>query len=384
VGYLKVLLTVNTGSSSIRLEAFTLNGQSPSSIQAKHYELDQRSPEKILREYLDEFEFSKVDAVSHRVVHGGTTLVEPSLIVARVEIEIERLIPLAPLHNPVALNWITACRDLFGQHVPQIAVFDTAFYVSLPAVAATYALPAEFSKTYNIRRYGFHGLAHQALWQRWLELDPDRGDNDRRAVSMQLGAGCSITAIRNGQPQDTSMGFSPLEGLVMATRSGDIDPGLIIYLEKQYDLSPSTIEEILNHKSGLLGLSGKSADMRTLLEMESPQAELAVSLYCYRIAKYIGAYFTILGGSDALLFGGGVGENAPVVRKRIMDALRWCGVELDDRANEQVSGKERKISSTGSKIEAWVIPVDEATILAKEAAVVLEKREMKIQGGSAK
>jgi acetate kinase len=379
-----LLLTVNTGSSSIRLEAFTLNGQSPSSIQAKHYELDQRSPEKILREYLDEFEFSKVDAVSHRVVHGGTTLVEPSLIDARVEIEIERLIPLAPLHNPVALNWITACRDLFGQHVPQIAVFDTAFYVSLPAVAATYALPAEFSKTYNIRRYGFHGLAHQALWQRWLELDPDRGDNDRRAVSMQLGAGCSITAIRNGQPQDTSMGFSPLEGLVMATRSGDIDPGLIIYLEKQYDLSPSTIEEILNHKSGLLGLSGKSADMRTLLEMESPQAELAVSLYCYRIAKYIGAYFTILGGSDALLFGGGVGENAPVVRKRIMDALRWCGVELDDRANEQVSGKERKISSAGSKIEAWVIPVDEATILAKEAAVVLEKREMKIQGGSAK
>ncbi len=376
-----MLLTVNAGSSAIRLEAFQLDDQAPISIGAKHYEVDKHIPAQLLRQYVDEFELSEVDAISHRVVHGGTSLVKPSLIDEEIEIEIQRLIPLAPLHNPVALRWIAACREVFGSSIPQIAVFDTAFYVSLPAVASLYALPTELSKSYSIRRYGFHGLAHQALWQTWLELDPDRAGNGGRTISLQLGAGCSITAIKDGMPQDTSMGFSPLEGLVMATRSGDVDPGLIIYLQKQHDLSPSAIDHILNHQSGLLGLSEKSADMRVLLETQTPQAQLAIAIYCYRVSKYVGAYLTVLGGADALLFGGGVGENAPIIRKRIAETLKWCGVELDDKANTNASGKEVEISSSDSSIQAWVIRVDEARILAKEAAVLLNEGKVKTQGG---
>ena len=367
-----MLLTVNTGSSSIRLEAFELKEGRPESIQAKLYELDDQVPERLLREYFDQFGFLKPDAVSHRVVHGGTSLVESTVIDAQVEIEIARLIPLAPLHNPMALAWINASQAFCGPDVPQIAVFDTAFYAALPPVASTYAFPVELARVYDVRRYGFHGLAHQALWQRWHELNPKYGDNQGRAISLQLGAGCSVTAVEDGRPKDTSMGFSPLEGLVMATRSGDIDPGLIIYLQKQHEMSPSEIEQILNYDSGLLGLSGESADMRLLLESKNPQAELAISLYCYRITKYIGAYLTVLGGADAILFGGGVGENAPLIRKYILDALKWCGVKPDEQANTGLVGKEGKISRESSSIEAWVISVDEATILAREAAAVLQ------------
>jgi acetate kinase len=304
--------------------------------------------------------------VAHRVVHGGAHLTSTRRIDAEVEAEIERLAPLAPLHNPVALAWIGVCREVLGTDVSQVAVFDTAFYAKLPEVAATYALPRELGAKHRLRRYGFHGLAHQALWLRWRELRPDLPDGGR-VISFQLGAGCSVTAIAHGQPLDTSMGFSPLEGLVMATRSGDVDPGLVTHLQRVERLSASDAERLLNERSGLLGVSGVSGDMRKLVGSDDPRARLALQLYCYRARKYLGAYLMVLGGADAILFGGGVGEHAATVRAGILEGLDWAGIRLDAAANAANTGREGRISDTGSRTEAWVIPVDEARLLAREA-----------------
>ena len=250
-----------------------------------------------------------------------------------------------------------------SERVPQVAVFDTAFYARLPAVAATYALPRELAARHGLRRYGFHGLAHQALWSRWRELRPDVADGGR-LISFQLGAGCSVTAVERGAARDTSMGFSPLEGLVMATRSGDIDPALVTYLQRVEDLSAEESERLLNERSGLLGISGVSGDMRKLLAADDPHARLAVELYCYRARKYLGAYMAVLGGADAILFGGGVGENAAGVRARILAGFEWAGIRLDAAENSAAAGREGRLSAVDSRMDAWVIPVDEARILA--------------------
>jgi len=299
-------------------------------------------------------------------VHGGARLTSTRRIDAAVEAEIERLAALAPLHNPVALAWIRACREALGVDLPQVAVFDTAFYAHLPEVARTYALPHALCERHGLRRYGFHGLAHQALWSRWRVLRPDVADGGR-VISFQLGAGCSVTAIDHGRPLDTSMGFSPLEGLVMATRGGDLDPGLVTFLQRVEGLNAADMEQLLNERSGLLGVSGTSADLRTLLAADDPRARLAIDLYCYRARKYLGAYLAVLGGADAVLFGGGVGEHAAVVRAGILAGFAWAGLRLDAVANTATVGREGRISKTDSRIEAWVIPVDEARVLATEA-----------------
>lgn len=368
-----VILTVNAGSSSVRIVAFRRNHRILERLAAVHYDNGERTPQILLSKFLTEFNIAEVDAIAHRIVHGGESLTAPCLIDARVEAEINRLSSLAPLHNPVALSWIHACSDILGSNVPQIAIFDTAFYTSLPLVAVTYALPHDLCKRYNLRRYGFHGIAHQAIWQRWRQLCPEVEEGGR-VISLQLGAGCSITAIDCGKPKDTSMGFSPLEGLVMATRSGDLDPGLITYLQREHGLKPDEIEHILNTASGLLGVSGKSGDMRVLLETENPEARLAVALYCYRVSKYIGAYLAVLGGADAVIFGGGVGENSPAVREQILKDMEWCGIELDAQANNTVMGREAKISAANSKVDVWVVPVDEAVVLVQEAVTALNKQ----------
>jgi acetate kinase len=284
-----------------------------------------------------------------------------------VEAEIERLAPLAPLHNPLALAWIRACREQLGAELPQVAVFDTGFYARLPEVARTYALPYTLMRKLIVRRYGFHGLAHEAMWRRWRALR----SADKCVISLQLGAGCSITAVCNGAPVDTSMGFSPLEGLVMATRAGDVDPGLLLYLQRAEGMTPERLEKLLNEESGLLGVSGASSDMRALLTSSDPQARLAVDLYCYRARKYIGAYLATLGGADAILFGGGVGEHAPAVRAKILDSMQWAGIVLDAARNDAAIGTEARISDLNSKVEVWVVPVDEAVILAQAAQAVL-------------
>ncbi|MDP1708174.1 MAG: acetate/propionate family kinase [Gammaproteobacteria bacterium] len=364
------LLTVNTGSSSIRLTVLMLEAGVPRVVASHHATHAGATQVEVLREFLQHTSLHAIDAVAHRVVHGGTRLVRPCLIDAEVEAEITRLAPLAPLHNPLALGWLGACREVLGDIIPQVAVFDTAFYAALPDVAATYALPHALCASHGLRRYGFHGLAHQAMWRRWCALRPERKDGER-VISLQLGAGCSVTALRDGRPVETSMGFSPLEGLVMATRAGDVDPGLLLFLQRTESLTPEALEKMLNEDSGLLGISGISADMRTLLASREPAARLAVDVYCHRARKYLGAYLAVLGGADAILFGGGVGEHAAEVRARILAGMEWAGIVVDDAANSVAVGAEARISTHDSSVALWVTPVDEAVILAEEAATVL-------------
>ena len=365
-----IVLTINTGSSSVRLAVFSPEGELLSRRASGHFSGDLNDPAAMLRAFLRDHDVgAAVAVVAHRIVHGGARLTAPCRIDAAVEAEIERLAPLAPLHNPRALEWIRACRVPFGAETAQVAVFDTEFYATLPEAAATYALPRALCARHGIRRYGFHGIAHQAMWRRWRELRPDINAGGR-VISLQLGAGCSITAIREGQVVDTSMGFSPLEGLVMATRSGDADPGLLLFLQRAEGLTPERMERLLNEESGLLGLSGVSGDMRALLDTDDAGARLAVAVYCYRACKYVGAYLAALGGADAILFGGGVGEHAPEVRAQILAGLEWLGIVLDADANRAAVGAEMCISNRGSATEVWVIPVDEAAILAQAALAV--------------
>jgi acetate kinase len=369
-----IVLTVNAGSSSVRIAAFAPEGESLSRRAGEHFSGDRNDPAEILRAFLKDHGIEEVAVVAHRIVHGGAHLTAPCRIDAAVEAKIERLAPLAPLHNPRALEWIRACRALFGVETAQVAVFDTAFYATLPKVAATYALPRALAAKHGIKRYGFHGIAHQAMWRRWVELRP-RARQGGCAISLQLGAGCSITAIRDGRAADTSMGFSPLEGLVMATRPGDVDPGALTFLARAEGLSLDRLERLLNEEAGLLGMSGTSGDMRTLLEADDEDARLAVDVYCYRARKYIGAYLAALGGAEAILFGGGVGEHAPLVRAKILAGLGWLGIVLDPDANRAAVGTEMCISHRSSKVELWVIPVDEAAILAQAALTVMATHE---------
>jgi acetate kinase len=308
------------------------------------------------------------DAVGHRVVHGGDRFVGPALIDDKVIEEIEALGELAPLHNLPALDAIRAARAILGPSIPMVATFDTAFHRSLPERAARYAIPPELAEKHRVYRYGFHGLAHRYMAERCAALS-GRPIDETKLITLQLGNGCSATAIDGGLSIDTSMGFTPLEGLVMGTRSGDIDPSVIGYLACREGVAPEEVEHRLNTASGLQGISGRSHDMRELLQAESrgdARAALAVETFCYRARKYVGAYLAALGGADALVFGGGIGENAPVVRSRICDGLEWCGLTLDPDRNERTTGSERTISAEGSKVQAYVIAVDEEVVIARD------------------
>lgn len=363
------ILTVNTGSSSVRLAAFVRDGDQLTELASVRHDLGSE-PRVILEEFALAHGLVEVNLVVHRVVHGGMNLTASRLLDHEVEREIERLAPLAPLHNPTSLSWIRVTADVFGAGTAQVAVFDTAFFTDLPQAAQTYAIPYALSEKYGLRRYGFHGLAHQAMWQAWRRQGAC-ALQEGKVISIQLGAGCSITAIDNGSARDTSMGFSPLEGLVMATRSGDIDPGLATFLQRQENLAPEQLDQMLNERSGLWGISGISADIRELLKSEDERARLAIDLYCYRARKYVGAYLAVLGGVDAIIFGGGVGENVPPVREKILANMEWCGIRLDLEKNRRPDGMSR-ISSGTSQVEVWVIPVNEAAILANEAVSVME------------
>ncbi len=372
-----IVITINAGTSSVRLGAFAREGVQVRPIASKRYETRYAQagtgeargddPRALLRRFVQDHGVEAVERVAHRVVHGGENLPAVASINAAVENEIARLVPLAPLHNPIALRWIRASRAVFGGDVAQVAVFDTGFYRDLPAVARTYAVSRSLADKHGLRRYGFHGLAHAYMNARWRRCMPDAG---ARVISLQLGAGCSITAAENGIARDTSMGFTPLEGLVMATRSGDIDPGLLLYLQRTEGWDADTTDRMLNEEAGLAGLSGVSADMRVLLASDAPAARLAVDVYCYRARKYIGAYMAALGGVDAILFGGGVGENAAAVRERILAYMDWCGIRLDARRNTATTGVEGRISADDAPVAVWVIPVDEAAMLVEQAVAL--------------
>jgi acetate kinase len=305
---------------------------------------------------------SRLVAIGHRIVHGGPQLTAPVRITADVWRQLDALRELAPLHNPPALAVVRSTVARYPG-VPLYAVFDTAFFADLPPHAREYALPAEWRLNRGLRRFGFHGLAHDHLTREARRL----GDKRQRLVTLQLGNGCSAAAVLDGQPVDTSMGFSPLEGLIMATRPGDLDAGVVLELARRGE-SWSTISHMLHRESGLKGLSGASADVRELLELEThghEGAALAMAAFHHRLLKYVGAYAAVLGGLDAIAIGGGVGENAPIVRARLCRSLEWLGVRLDAAANEDAVGVAARISSTSSAVAVDVIPVDEELLIAE-------------------
>lgn len=311
-----------------------------------------------------------IDAVGHRVVHGGEQFQRSVRIDATVLRSIEEMIDLAPLHNPHNLKGIAAARAVLGADVPHVAVFDTAFHQTLPESAYLYAIPYQLYRRHKIRRYGFHGTSHRYIAYRWRELTGTTRKRTR-IITLHLGNGCSACAIDAGNSVDTSMGFTPLEGLVMGTRSGDLDPAVLEFLGAKEGLSPSEVDNLLNKQSGLLGLSGLTHDMRDLLaearENADRRARLAIDIFCYRAQKYIGAYLAALDGADAVVFAGGIGENAAEVRAQICEGLRWMGVELDDGENARmVNGAEGRITSAESRLAVWVIPTDEELLIARD------------------
>lgn len=305
---------------------------------------------------------SRLVAIGHRIVHGGAQFTNTTRITTDVWRKLEALRELAPLHNPPALTVVRATAARYPR-VPLYAVFDTAFFADLPPHAREYALPAEWRFGRGLRRFGFHGLAHEHLVREARRL----GEKRRRLITLQLGNGCSAAAVLDGKPIDTSMGFSPLEGLIMATRPGDVDAGVLLELARRGE-SWSTIGHILQRESGLKGLSGASGDVRELLELEAHGHEgaiLAMAAFHHRILKYVGAYAAVLGGLDAIAIGGGVGENAPAVRARLCRGLEWLGVLLDPAANADAVGVAARITGSGSAVSVDVVPVDEEHLIAE-------------------
>lgn len=309
-----------------------------------------------------------VAAVGHRLVHGGTHFSSPAWLDDAGIARLQELTPLAPLHLPAALQVIERLRARLPG-VPAFGVFDTAFFHALPAVARDYAIPAEWSQGLGLRRYGFHGIAHRDMWdcaQRVL------GPGARRVISFQLGNGCSAAAVLDGVPRDTSMGYTPLEGLVMGTRSGDLDPGILLdLLERGW--TRATLHEALHHRAGLLGVSGLSSDMGQLLDAANKGhagANLAIDLFVHRARKYLGAYLAVLGGADAIVFGGGIGEHAAEIRSRICAGMDWCGLRLDEVANAEHRGGSAQISIASSPVAALACAVDEEAHIARAAAAL--------------
>lgn len=369
------VLAVNVGSSSLRVDVWDVPGTSPrAALEAdgiggprgtvsSEDRVEETAGFPDHTAALDALlgrlgELARVDRVGHRVVHGGPRLREPAWVDDRVLADLDEAARLEPLHVPQALGVI---RHLLRTlpHVPQAVVFDTAFHATLPACAFEYALPAGW-RQWGIRRYGFHGLAcADAVAQLGAQLR-------ERAVLLHLGAGCSATALLRGRSVDTTMGLTPLEGLMMATRSGDLDPAILLYVQRQRGLSVDQVEHALNQESGLAGLSGVSGDMKTLLaRAEDPGVRLALDVFCYRAAKAVGAMAIALGGCDQLIFTGGIGEHAAPVRAQILGRLAWLGVRVDEAAN---AANAAVISQAQSPVLVRVVRVDEGRQIAQDTA----------------
>ena len=329
---------------------------------------DQRAALEHLANWLaTQFDRESLVAVGHRVVHGGQQFDRPTLVTADVVNELESLSPLAPLHQPFNLAAIQTVAERMPD-LPQVACFDTAFHRGHDAVADLMALPQEL-RARGLQRYGFHGLSYEYIASVLPELAPDIASG--RVIVAHLGSGASLCALDNGRSIDSTLGFTALDGLCMGTRPGALDPGVVLYLFQELGMSAEEVEEILYKKSGLLGISGVSNDMRTLLASDEPSAALAVDYFVYRAAKEIGALAAVLDGLDALVFTAGIGENSVDVRQRICDACGWLGLKLDAAANEAA---ERRISTPDSAVSAWVIPTNEELMIARHTAALLGAR----------
>ena len=317
---------------------------------------------------------SEISAVGHRVVHGGEKFVQPTLVDEVIVEEIEQLSQLAPLHNPANVKGIRACMHKMP-NVPQVAIFDTAYHSTIPDYAYIYALPYKFYEKYGVRRYGFHGTSHKYVTRQAQKklaeqgLEPDK----TRIITCHLGNGSSLAAVLGGKVVDTSMGMTPAEGLVMGTRAGELDPAILVFLAKELRAIPNEIDDIINKKSGLLGVSGVSSDMRDIEKATSEgnyRARLALELFCYRIRKYIGAYSTALGGRDAIVFTGGIGENSCEVRERVCKGLEFLGIKIDEEKNKTLRGPA-DISDPSAATRNYLIPTNEERMIARETVELL-------------
>lgn len=327
------ILVVNSGSSSLKTSLFKVEGKkcarmqdlqikginslSPSLVK-RTLQKDEKEPLNSVKDIKGALDiileklkglFTEIAAIGHRFVHGGDKYRTSVLINPSIRNDLEQLVALAPLHNPACLEGIKACENYFGEKMPQVVCFDTSFHRNMPLFASQYALPYDLALKYGIKRYGFHGIAHAFLWQAY-ELQTEKKDS--KVITIHLGNGCSMAAIKAGVSLDTTMGFTPDEGLVMATRAGDLDPAIVEFLCVHENKTPSEVTHLLNHSSGLLGVSGVSSDMKRVLGAvnKDKRAALAVDIFCYRIVKYLGAYLAILGGAEAIIFSGGIGENS--------------------------------------------------------------------------
>lgn len=385
---------LNCGSSSVKYHLFEMEterdvaggmveriGQAGSlathrweggSTRAEVEAADHRAALLQIRAALEVQGGTAVAAVGHRVVHGGEHFVQAALITPEVEQSIEQCAALAPLHNPPNLVGIRAARQFFPQ-VPHVAVFDTAFHQTMPERAFLYPLPYELYQEQRIRRYGFHGTSHRYVAVRGAAM-LGRELGDFTGITCHLGNGCSLAAVEEGRSVDTSMGLTPLEGLMMGTRSGDLDPAIVFHLAGHGGLSLAQIEQLLNRQSGLLGVSGVSNDLRQVQEAAAGgnrRAELALELYAYRVRKYIGAYLAALGRAEAVVFTGGVGEHSAQMRRRILEPLAGLGLVLDPERNREGLAGEREISAAGSKVKLLVIPTNEELVIARDTRDIL-------------
>ncbi|MGB9677011.1 MAG: acetate/propionate family kinase [Candidatus Ratteibacteria bacterium] len=382
------ILVINCGSSSIKFKLFEMPGESVISygsvekigeeisifkytgktkIEEKlKIETHQNGLEVIAKTLLEnEIEnIEEIKGVGHRVVHGGEGFEKSVKIDENVMKKIEDYSFLAPLHNPHNIAGIKGCIKIFPKSI-QVAAFDTAFHTTMPKVSHLYAIPYSFYEKYKIRRYGFHGVSHRYVARRASEI-MGKGKYEINVITCHLGNGCSITAVKDGRSFDTSMGLTPLEGLIMGTRCGDIDAGVILYLLERLNLKVSEVSEILNKKSGLLGISEVSNDFRNLLPLynKDDKVTLAINMFCYKLKKYIGSYMAVLGKVDAIVFTGGIGENVPLVREKTLNNMEFFGIILDNEKNEKIIGKEGEISKDNSLIKVFVIPTNEELRIA--------------------
>ncbi len=312
-----------------------------------------------------------ISAIGHRVVHGGEKFASSALITDEVLAAIEECNDLAPLHNPANLIGIKACKELMPD-VPQVAVFDTAFHQTMPACAYIYGIPYEYYEKYKVRRYGFHGTSHSFVSKRTAEL-LGKDIKDTKIIVCHLGGGASICAVDGGKSIDTTMGLTPLEGITMGTRSGNIDPAIIEFIANKENKTIAEIMNILNKESGVFGISGKSSDFRDLnkgIAQDDTRCDIAMNVFCYQAAKFIGGYVAAMNGVDAVVFTAGVGENDPLVRKLTCDRLKYLGVEIDDEANK-LRGEEVKISTDNSKVPVYVVPTNEELAIARETVALI-------------
>lgn len=410
-----IVLVINCGSSSVKYELFDMQQEAsladgvadrvavdegvravlkhrPASAPAHTAQAPMPSHTVAMGRVLDALtdpnhgvidSLADITAVGHRVVHGGERFAESALIDEEVIAAVEQCAELAPLHNPANLQGIRACAARLPG-VPQIAVFDTAFHQSMPPRAFLYGLPYHHYTDHGIRRYGFHGTSHRYVTLRaaeWLERERGIAPAQQRIVTCHLGNGCSMAAVLGGESIDTTMGLTPLEGLLMGTRCGDLDPAIVGFLSEQIELTAREIDAILNKQCGLLGLSGVGSDMRdvkaaALADPPNPRAQAAIEVFCYRITKYAGAYAAALGGVDALVFTAGIGENEPFIRARAAAGLEFMGLTLDDEKNACIpeAADVANIATDDSSAAILVIPTDEELMIARDAAAIMARR----------